>query len=178
MSKPMGHVGITLFGLYFIVLSIFSAYVIIKVWPDPAAAAEAAELPAIKLLPFLPPLELGIEVRLSLIAALAGALGAFVHAATSFSSYVGNRELKRSWGWWYGLRPFIGMVMGVLFYFFIRGGILGPQATGNQISAYGVAALAGLAGLFSKQAVDKLKDVFEHIFPTAEDTKRGDKLSD
>ena len=105
MSKPMGHVGITLFGLYFIVLSIFSAYVIIKVWPDPAAAAEAAELPAIKLLPFLPPLELGIEVRLSLIAALAGALGAFVHAATSFSSYVGNRELKRSWGWWYGLRP-------------------------------------------------------------------------
>ena len=28
---------------------------------------------------------------------LAAAVGSFVHAATSFSTYVGNRELKVSW---------------------------------------------------------------------------------
>ena len=45
------------------------------------------------------------ELDLLLLVLLAGFLGSFLHAAQSYSEYVGNRELKRSWAWWYSLPP-------------------------------------------------------------------------
>jgi hypothetical protein len=64
-----------------------------------------------------------------LIAVLAGALGAYVHLATSFADYAGNERLMASWGWWYLLRPFIGMALAEVVYLSLRGGLL--SATGN-----------------------------------------------
>jgi len=39
-----------------------------------------------------------------------------------------------------------------------------------------MAAMAGLTGMFSKQTVDKLKEIFENLFATKEAEKREDKL--
>jgi hypothetical protein len=50
----------------------------------------------------------------------------------------------------------------------------------SSINPYGVAALAGLVGLFSKQASDKLQEVFETLFQTKRgfgDDLRSDSLS-
>jgi hypothetical protein len=49
------------------------------------------------------------------------------------------------------------------------------------VNPYGVAALSGLAGLFSKQATDKLREVFETLFRVARgagDAQRKDDLGD
>ena len=51
-------------------------------------------------------------------------------------------------------------------YFAARGGLIAGTSGAENLSPYGVAALAGLAGLFSKQASDKLKEVFENLFKT------------
>jgi hypothetical protein len=105
-----------------------------------------------------------------------GALGSYIHATTSFTDYVGNRKLVSSWNWWYVLRPFIGVVLALIFYFVVRAGFL---TGGGDINPYGVIALAALAGMFSKQATDKLEEVFTTIFrpaPGKGDAKRGDKL--
>lgn len=169
LARPMGLPGICLFGLYFAVLSVAAIWLLWAVWPTP----EAASPPGAAVFD-----DLAIEYRLILIAMLSGALGAFIHGATSFATYLGNRSLKRSWAWWYLLRPFIGMALGLIFYFLVRGGFLSPQADGSQISPFGVAAVAGLVGLFSKQATDKLKDVFEQIFPTDADRRRADPLEE
>jgi len=40
-----------------------------------------------------------------------------------------------------------------------RGGFFSPQATVKEISPFGFAALAGLVGLFSDQALEKLKQL-------------------
>jgi hypothetical protein len=129
-----------------------------------------------------------LDVRLILLVLFAGALGSFIHSATSFVDYVGNRAFIASWVWWYLLRPFIGAALALLIYFVIRGGFvtgtLLPQESANAaafINPYGMAALAGLAGLFAKQATDKLNEVFTTLFRSAEgqgDAKRRDPLAD
>jgi hypothetical protein len=127
-----------------------------------------------------------LEVRLLLLVLLAGAIGSYIHASSSFVDYLGNRTLISSWVWWYLLRPFIGMMLALLFYFVFRGGFItagvnqGGEAAASFINPFGIAAMAGLVGMFSKVAADKLNEVFLTMFaPKAGqgDAKRGDKLS-
>jgi hypothetical protein len=119
-----------------------------------------------------------VEVRLLLLAMIAGALGSFIHAGTSFADYVGNRKLSSNWVWWYLLRPFIGMTLALVFYFVVRGGFISPSAGGSDMNPFGIAAMAGLVGMFSKQAIDKLNEIFNSLFGSKGDAKRGEKLVD
>jgi hypothetical protein len=120
------------------------------------------------------------DTALLLLVVTASALGSYVHAATSFATYVGNRRFTLSWTWWYLLRVFIGAALAVLFYFVVRGGLLSAQAQSGAVNPYGIAGLAALVGLFSKQATDKLREVFETLFRTQAgtgDDERKDKLT-
>ena len=104
------------------------------------------------------------EVRYLLTTALAGALGSFIHLATSFVDYAGNKNLSESWAWWYFLRPGIGSALAVVVYFVVRAGLISPGET--SLNPYGVAAVAALSGMFSKQATDKLQETFESLCAT------------
>jgi hypothetical protein len=107
--------------------------------------------------------EIWDEVRLLLIVILAGALGSLVHTVCSVYWYVGNRALKWSWLAKYILQPFAGSALAVIFYVVVRGGFFSPQTTFENTSPFGFAALAALVGLFSEQAVLKLKTVAETV---------------
>jgi hypothetical protein len=72
------------------------------------------------------------------------------------------------------------MTLALVFYFVIRGGLLSVNGGADTISPYGVAAVAALVGLFSKQATDKLAEVFTTLFRTQKgegDDARADKVS-
>jgi hypothetical protein len=119
-------------------------------------------------------------VTLLLLVAVLSALGSYVHAAQSFVDFAGNRRLVVSWVWWYPFRIFIGVALAEIFYFAIRAGFFGTDTPTQFINPYGIAAVAGLVGLFSKQATDKLREVFETLFRTAEgygDETRDDSLA-
>ena len=119
------------------------------------------------------------DERLILLVIVAGILGAFVHGATSLADYLGNNNFNSSWTWFYFLRPAIGMSLALVFYFVIRGGFLSTTGGASDINPYGIAALAGLVGMFSKQATDKLSEVFGTLFRSAPgqgDAKRQDPL--
>ena len=118
------------------------------------------------------------DVALLLLVMICSGLGSFVHAATSFASYVGNRRMYASWTWWYLLRTGIGTALALLVYFLLRGGLFSGGADGSAANPYGFAGIAGLCGLFSKQATDKLREVFDTILSTKGDgdSKRLDKL--
>jgi hypothetical protein len=114
---------------------------------------------------------------------LSGALGSYVHVATSFATYVGNRSLEMRWTWWYILRPFIGMALALIFYFVIRGGFFpaGDNENLKSVNLFGIAAVSGLVGLFSKHAADKLRELFDNLFRTVNgkgDDIRKDKLGE
>lgn len=123
------------------------------------------------------------DLSLFLLVVAASGLGAYIHVATSFATYVGNGTFALSWLWWYVLRFLIGIALAVIVYLVLRGGLVNVTtfgSTASQVNPYGVAAVAGLCGLFSKQAVDKVRQVFDTIFQTPPhygDDERKDKLS-
>lgn len=109
--------------------------------------------------------EIPPEKRLLLIVILAGALGSLLHALRSLAWYVGNRELRWSWLAMYVLLPFAGALLAVVFYFVIRAGFGGnPAVTGH----FGFAAFSALIGLFSEQAIQRLKLVAETMLSKVE----------
>jgi hypothetical protein len=57
--------------------------------------------------------------------------------------------------------PFAGSALALVFYLLVRGGFFSPQSSFQQTSPFGFAAFAALIGMFSSQAVLKLKDVAE-----------------
>ena len=63
----------------------------------------------------------------------------------------------------YVLLPFVGAALGLVFYLVIRGGFFSTQASVDETSPFGFAALAALVGMFSEQAVLKLKEVAETL---------------
>jgi hypothetical protein len=122
----------------------------------------------------MPGLKLWPDTRLLLLALCAGALGSFVHTATSFADFVGNQQLVKSWLWWYLLRPFIGSCLAVTLYFAIRAGLM-PAQGASGLNAFGVVTLSALAGMFAKQATDKLREIFENLFKSTP-PPRADEL--
>jgi hypothetical protein len=167
-------------GVGLISFALLLAYTFLSVWPAGLSeAAKGTERQTITMFRNALEFNVTLDVRLLLLVLAAGGLGSFIHTATSFGDYVGNETLSRSWLWWYILRPFIGMILAAIFYLAIRGGLLSPGTNAGSINPFGVAALAGLVGMFSKQAADKLNEIFNTLFktePSGGDSKRKDSL--
>jgi hypothetical protein len=162
---------------------------LVNLWPSveastsPATAATAGKPAAIhdvSLFFGLVKVSVSLSVALLLLVVLMGALGSLIHAATSFGDFVGNRRFFTSWVAWYLLRPVVGVLLALLLYFAVRGGFFNASSQSDSVNPYGIAAVAGLAGLFSKQATDKLREVFETLFKVSStdgDAQRRDDLT-
>jgi hypothetical protein len=153
-SVPMTTPLKGIVAAYIAVLNLILIALLIKVWPVALTTAATN---------YWSP-----EGRFLITALIAGALGSYIHLATSFLEYAGNRRLVQSWGWWYFLRPGIGAVLALVVYFVLRAGLIsgaGDSATAN-LNPYGVASISALSGMFSKQATEKLRDIFEHLCAT------------
>ena len=114
---------------------------------------------------------LSSEERLFLIVMLAGALGSLVHAFQSLYWYIGNRRLVWSWLAMYVMLPFIGASIALVFYFVIRGGFLSPGSQVEATNPYGFAALGVIIGMFTEEAVLKLKQIAETVLAKSEKGK-------
>lgn len=101
------------------------------------------------------------------VVALAGALGGFVHTLRSFSMYVGTRYLRWSWIPFNLLLPAVGALGGTVFYLVFRGGLFSTSTSATDANPYGFAAVAALVGLFSEQAIEKLRHVAREMFAEA-----------
>ncbi|HEY7170160.1 MAG TPA: hypothetical protein VH417_04885 [Vicinamibacterales bacterium] len=108
------------------------------------------------------------EQRLLLLVLLSGALGALIHGLRSLYWYVGERQLIRSWAAKYAMQPFTGAALALVFYLVVRGGFFSPQSSFQNTSPFGFAAFAAMIGMFSEQAVLKLRDIATILLTKAE----------
>ena len=113
---------------------------------------------------------------------LLGALGGFLRLASSLANYIGNRQLLKSWVIYYLLTPIQGAALAPVVYLLLRVGVLNPANTvpgstspADSLNLIGIYAFAVLTGLFSKQAIEMLADVFSTIFKKAETKDALDK---
>jgi hypothetical protein len=167
-DRPASAFGILALGLGLIFLCLLLAYVFISLWPGSLTNTTSGDAESvITLFGTAVSLKTTVDARLLLLVMVTGALGSFVHTATSFSDFVGNQKLSASWVWWYVLRPFIAMALAAIFYVAIRAGFMTGGGQPNTINLFGIAAVSGMVGMFSKQATDKLSEVFDTLFRTA-----------
>ncbi|HKX84951.1 MAG TPA: IPT/TIG domain-containing protein [Pyrinomonadaceae bacterium] len=187
-AVPPTQRQIAFMGFLYMFIGVILFYLLFKAWPpDPWPTAKVGDVSRnlTDLITFFaryPNLKFDVHTsldeRLIFLVIVAGAIGSYIHSATSFADYVGNRKFASSWIWWYALRPFVGIALALILYFVVRAGLLTGGA--NEVSPYGVASMAALAGMFSKQATDKLEELFTTLFrpaPGKGDAKRGDKLT-
>lgn len=105
------------------------------------------------------------QLQLFELVAAAGAMGGLLHVLASVGRFVGARRLLRSWLLFYYLRPIVGTFLAIGSYLVLRTGVLAPgTASASNVNVYGVLAFAWLAGLFSRQATEKLAEVFDVLF--------------
>jgi len=175
-DKEMGTVPKLALGILLLVLGAGFLYLLVTLWPAVEAAKKGEDG---TLTWFWNSWTVTADTTLLLLVAIVSALGSYVHVTVSFSDFAGNRQLVTSWMWWYVLRVFVGSSLAVLFYFAIRGGFFSSTSDTGQVNVYGIAALSGLVGLFSKQATDKLREIFDTAFRTQEgygDDVRSDSM--
>ena len=167
-----------LLTIIFALVVVVAIDILLSIWPAEANAPSAST--SVAILWGALAISISPNDRMMLIAILMGIVGAMVHAMTSFADFVGNKRLARSWLPWYFLRPVIGSGLSLFFYVGFRAGLLtGSATTSADINPFGIAAIGGLAGMFSKQATDKLSEVFSTMFKTSSatgDDQRGGKL--
>jgi hypothetical protein len=96
-GEPMSTRAVTILGIYYIVISILLAYLLVRIWPVSNGEIEDSTYQMISLFRGLLQFSISKEIRLILIVIAAGGLGSFVHGATSLISYVGNRKTVKSW---------------------------------------------------------------------------------
>jgi hypothetical protein len=179
-GRPIGPVGVIALSSYMIVFTVFLGYSLIRFWITPPTGPAAAQ--PVMLTYFNVAFSLSYEVVLLVVVALCGGLGSMVHSLRSLSWYVGNRELRSSWIAKYVMQPFVGGTLAMIFYFVLRAGFFSTGASAQDASLLGFAATSGLVGLFSDQAVLKLKDVAETLLtkpkPGADASPQGDNQRD
>jgi hypothetical protein len=169
-EKFVGRMALIWLVVFLIVGAVITLAHLLIFWPtaleSPAGSTQEGGLPPRKVVNYLgiTSFTLSTEVLFFLIVGLAGALGALIHSIRSLSLYIGNRLLRWSWITYYALLPLVGILGGTLFYVVLRAGLFSPSTEVDQASPFGFAAVAALVGLFSQQAMEKLRELASQIF--------------
>ncbi|HEX4059627.1 MAG TPA: IPT/TIG domain-containing protein, partial [Streptosporangiaceae bacterium] len=158
--------GIVILAAFMAGAALLALYGLWRFWP--AAPPATGSTPATaKFSYFNWNLSLTRDQQFFVATALAGAIGAMLHGLRSLSFYIGERFLFRSWVLYYALLPLVGGLIATIVYLVLRAGLLPGSANSSQPDPYGIAAIGALVGLFSAQAAEKLKAVFETLFTKA-----------
>jgi len=166
-GEPMSFAGELLIGLLLLGLPLLLFTQLIALWPSALAAtapgATSSSMPTVDWLFGVKRVVLSPDGALMLLVMLVGALASLGESSFRFVASAGSDELMARWTWSYVLRPIQGATLAAIVYFTLRGGLLGTDGT-QRLNPYGLAAFAGLVGLFTRQAFQKLKRVFNELW--------------
>lgn len=106
--------------------------------------------------------------------ACAGGLGGTIYSIRSFYMHLFQKNFREDILWWYIFRPFMSVVIGVICYFLILGGLLslGPVSqVSYQKSILFYSGISFLAGFSFTQFVNKLEELAKTLFAKSEAKK-------
>jgi hypothetical protein len=102
------------------------------------------------------------ELAVLLMVLLGGLLGGLVGAGRKYQHWAQRQQLTKRDEWSYALLPVQGAMLAVIIYFTLRGGFLGTGVPAT-INPFGIAAIAALVGLFTDNAMHKLRQVMDAL---------------
>lgn len=117
------------------------------------------------------------QVQESLITMFAAGVGSSITTILGYLSHASeNKDFDPAYTPWYVARPVMGMLLGLVFYFVIKGGLFvltagNTESGAGELNLWTLSANGALVGLFSKNAIEKLRELFNTLFRTQEDTQ-------
>jgi hypothetical protein len=123
-------------------------------------------------------LALGITARSILLGVLLGAAMGAVHGLASIAVHAGNGDLGEDWVLFYICRPFTGAGVALVTCLLLVSGVGGFSLPDDlDRRKFVLLAWSALAGLFSQQALSKLRDLFASLFSSREDNESAGRTS-
>lgn len=158
-------------GWFLLIIPLIIILLIIILWPDSGILGIAYGAKGETIIG----LKIQFQLWMILLVLLGGALGSYIHIATSYSYYIGFNKFDMDWFWWYWLRIPIGAVLALIFLTLIQGGMFKVPKSGSETQPVTLIGLSALVGMFSRQATEKLKEVFDIIFKSREREKNEEE---
>lgn len=163
---------VVLISAYVLALLAVFVYGLVAVWPANAAAVTNST--ASSTVRFLgSTYTVTDESRVLLIVAIVGVIGALVQSMWALGAFVGEKEFEESWVLWYIAHPFVGAGLAEIVYFALRAGLLSTGTTAADLNLFGIAAVSGITGMFTRDAMKKLKVLSSTIFSVDKKTSGG-----
>ncbi len=96
---------------------------------------------------------------------LTAGIGSLIYAIRAFLLHAcDKRDFSLHFVPWYVFWVVLGSLVGLIVYFGLRGGVLlltmGDAGTPIEFNIWSLGAIGALSGLFSKYAIEKLREVF------------------
>lgn len=115
----------------------------------------------------------GDSIQEALIMLFAAGVGSSITAILGYLDHASvYKDFDRAFMPWYVGRPLMGMLLGLIFYFVLKGGLWTVTPSGgtpvNDLNDFALAGIGALVGLFSKNAIEKLRELFQVLFRTEE----------
>lgn len=111
------------------------------------------------------------QVNEALVMLFAGGIGSSIYVIRAYLLHAcEKKDLDPDYLPWYFFRQIMGALLGLIFYFAVRGGILLLTVNETKIQSFeelniwSLAAIGSLVGLFSKYAIEKLRELFLVLF--------------
>ena len=163
---------VVLISVYVLALLALFIYGLVAVWPaDTTAVTNSTATSTVKFLNTT--YTITDEARILLIVAMAGVIGALVQSMWALGAFVGEKDFEESWALWYIAHPFVGAGLAEIIYFSLRAGLLSTGTTAANLNLFGIAAVAGITGMFTKDAMKTLKELSSDIFGVDKKRSRG-----
>jgi hypothetical protein len=172
-KKEMGTWAQRLIPTGLLSLAVLDFTQLVALWPavvnaTPGTNADGTSIPVVE--PIGSTLFLGLwharldpDAALVIMVALVGLLGAVMTSAWRFQNYAHLGQLTARDAWSYAVVPLQGAMLALVVYFTLRGGFLGTDSSA-PLNPYGIAAIAGLVGLFTRNAMTKLREIMKTLF--------------
>jgi len=107
--------------------------------------------------------DLDITTHLTLVAIFGGLAGSAIHGLSSLAFHVKKDDLDVKFTLWYITRPFMGVILSLVVYFGVLGGIL-TNLEFDQLNPYGVATIGVATGLTADRVILKLGKLVDVLF--------------
>ncbi len=111
------------------------------------------------------------DIQQAVLATLAAGIGSGIATIMAYLRHAcERRDFRDDYVPWYVFRPLMGMLLGLVFYFILKGGLMATVQTQKplELNHWAVAGVSALVGMFSKDAIEKLREVFRTLFQTAD----------
>jgi hypothetical protein len=120
------------------------------------------------------------QVNEAIITMLAGGVGSLIYAIRAYLIHAcNNQDFERRFIPWYIFWLFQGSLLGLVFYFAVRGSILFVTFNGEaqpiqSLNTWSLATVGALVGLFSKYAIEKLRQIIVIAFASQKDLDKDE----